>query len=441
MSDFPLLLYVITLLFWIGCIHGEGGIGLGIRFLFLLSTFDFFLAGPFLYFLADITPKGVGENYRNAALSLTLYGFLSFLVAGYYIVPSLMGSRLSMPTAWTALATKERLAVQRKAGYHLLKVGLVSLLLNPIALRIPTVRAIWSTINCLIETGMVMLFINAILANDRRRLVNLFMLQVGIGAVRAVFSGHFGFVVLQSQLLLCLALLSSRPRPSAWLILGVAGCIAFIPVTIWLSGREKMREAMGKGAGISERITAFLEGATMPDSINPIDEANLNRVQERLDYSNLFAAALQHTPENEPYAMGSTIFEPAMMALIPRIIWPSKPISAGGSAYVTRFTGIDFQNASIATSYFFEFYVNYGPVAVIIGMGILGLVCGLGDYYYFKHAEKHIATEWTIFLCFWCLTIIDTMGQLAMSLPVALFVSYILKKTLPASIREAAPVG
>jgi hypothetical protein len=71
----------------------------------------------------------------------------------------------------------------------------------------------------------------------------------------------------------------------------------------------------------------------------------------------------------------------AMIALIPRTLWPGKPQYAGSGHLVTRYTGIQFaRGTSVGIGQVMELYVNFGDLGVLIGFTVVGLLLGFFDF-------------------------------------------------------------
>ena len=67
--------------------------------------------------------------------------------------------------------------------------------------------------------------------------------------------------------------------------------------------------------------------------------------------------------------------------LVPRAIWPDKPVVGGGGDLVTSFTGIEFaKGTSVGAGQVLEFYMNFGLLGVCIGFAVLGFVLMRLDY-------------------------------------------------------------
>src|SRR5262249_36798773 len=159
-------------------------------------------------------------------------------------------------------------------------------------------------------------------------------------------------------------------------------------------------------ATISERLDAIEFHRADPKIIGVLDPEDLKLIQHRIDQSHLLADAMKHTPAREPFAEGATIVEDVLFSLVPRFLWPEKPLTLGGSAFVSRFTGRPFDvKTSVGVNYVFEFYVNFGPLGAVVCMMVFGVVCGAIDYYFFRAGPRSFVVEWTVILCMWQLCV------------------------------------
>ena len=110
MSILTLLLYVVVLGLWVWCVHREGGIGIGVRFMFAFSMVQQFLVGPPLYVLSGLAESEFEYRNREQAVQLVLYCLLGFLVVAYLLTPLLVREPvLRMETAWKPFAHPQRL--------------------------------------------------------------------------------------------------------------------------------------------------------------------------------------------------------------------------------------------------------------------------------------------------------------------------------------------
>src|SRR5262249_39933632 len=101
MSIITISLYAAYLGLWVWCVHREGGIGIGVRFMYAFNVSQLFLVGPPLYALSGLADADVrGYGNREAAVQLVLYSMLGFVVGAYFLTPIVMGRLLHMEQAW-----------------------------------------------------------------------------------------------------------------------------------------------------------------------------------------------------------------------------------------------------------------------------------------------------------------------------------------------------
>jgi hypothetical protein len=433
-------LYAAALGLWIWATHREGGIGIGVRFLYAFSLVHLFLIGPPLYFISGLAETYEGYRNREQAVQLVLISMIGFVCGGYFLTPMLLQRRLRLDRAWLPFAHPARLARQWQVGKALVAAGALALLCAPVMFRFNTVRAVWSQVTLLVETGLVIMCVHGILSQNPRRIRAAFLILMVAGAFRVVAAGFFGGTAMTGLFLCSLIFMARGISPRAWVYLGLALYLMLIPYGIWISGRSKLRAAIMANASLLERAEAFDFEGDSPLLFNLFDPDDVKRIQHRIDQSHLLAAVIVHTPAKEPYAWGETMTENVLIALIPRFIWPSKPLASGGSEFVSRYTGMTFdKKTSVGVNYLFEFYVNFGPIGTVIGLLLLGLACGVLEYKFFELAPRSFAFEWTTILCMWTVCVnSDLISQLAMTLPVGLFVGWALARFF--EVTRLAPV-
>src|SRR4051812_46235184 len=73
-----------------------------------------------------------------------------------------------------------------------------------------------------------------------------------------------------------------------------------------------------------------------------------------------------------PFANGRTIAD-AVLGLVPRAIWPDKPIAAGSGDLVSVYTGLNFPEwTSVGIGQVMECYVNFGTPGLVFGFILIG---------------------------------------------------------------------
>lgn len=95
----------------------------------------------------------------------------------------------------------------------------------------------------------------------------------------------------------------------------------------------------------------------------------------RLDHFGTTAAIVDSTPSSIPYAGGAT-YLPLLYSWIPRLLWPGKPVATLANDWGRRYgflASTDF-DTSYNLPWLAEFYMNFGPLGVLMGMGMIGVV-------------------------------------------------------------------
>lgn len=89
---------------------------------------------------------------------------------------------------------------------------------------------------------------------------------------------------------------------------------------------------------------------------------------------------VQRTPSEIPYAPVSEVVEAPIVGLVPRLIWPSKPVLKSGLDFSHRYYNIPATvYTSSASTPIGDLYIHGGYLVVIMGMLILGFVLSIID--------------------------------------------------------------
>jgi hypothetical protein len=108
--------------------------------------------------------------------------------------------------------------------------------------------------------------------------------------------------------------------------------------------------------------------------------AHLERVDSRLNQNFLVGAAVSRLDRGlVPFADGATL-EDAALSVVPRVLWPNKPVVGGSGDLVSTYTGIRFaEGTSVGVGQVLECYINFGRTGIVIGFFVIGMVLVLAD--------------------------------------------------------------
>lgn len=278
-------------------------------------------------------------------------------------------------------------------------LGLLSyFVISPLARDIPTLGAVVSVLNQLLLLGICLGMWHA-WQHQNWRALGFWVLTLGaLPVMTIVVQGFIGFGTI--ALLTGLSFLASFFRPR-WLILlaGVAfllfGVSAFIT---YFRDRDEIRHIVWGGEGLEERVVQVVETFSEFELFDPGNERHLRSIDMRLNQNWMVGAAIEHINEGGgEFKYGATIVD-AAIAVIPRALWPDKPVGAGSGKMVSDATGIEFAaGTSIGVGQVLEFYYNFGTYAVIAGGVLWGIALSLLDTLASRALFSSNARRFTLF--------------------------------------------
>jgi hypothetical protein len=163
---------------------------------------------------------------------------------------------------------------------------------------------------------------------------------------------------------------------------------------------------------------------------DPWSKAHCEMVDIRFNQSMLVGAAVSRLDGTDDYASGRTIRE-GVLALVPRAVWPDKPMIAGSGNLVSEFTGIRFaEGTTIGVGQVLECFINFGTVGVVIGFLLLGTFVTLFDY---TAGQALVNNDWLRFatammLGICLLNIIGSLAETFTSAAACIVVMFIMRE-------------
>jgi hypothetical protein len=192
--------------------------------------------------------------------------------------------------------------------------------------------------------------------------------------------GFMGFGVFFLMSVVCFVGVFYRPR---WQMLLLAPAVLMVGLSLYpayLSVRTSIRQAVWGGASYGERLEKMALIATEYQWFDPDNPAHAKAIDSRLNQNILVGHSVRYLEAGRTEYGGVELLWNATIALVPRAIWPGKPMYAGSSGLVTRFTGIQFaRGTSVGIGQIMELYVSFGSFGVFLGFMVLGLLLGYFD--------------------------------------------------------------
>jgi hypothetical protein len=190
-----------------------------------------------------------------------------------------------------------------------------------------------------------------------------------------VGSGFLGFGVVALLCVGCFVFVAVRYW---WLCLPFAPVVLYFGLSLWVTyfaARKEIRAQVWGGESLAARLDVLYDGVVHRWLWLDLSDRHQVAKLERLDQNGLVGDAKVYLQQDAvDYARGKT-FVDAILALIPRLVWPDKPTYAGSGDLVSHFTGRVFsEGTSVGIGQVMELYVNFGPMGLVAGYVVLGFV-------------------------------------------------------------------
>ncbi len=317
-----------------------------------------------------LTPTNLTFSIKSMSREAVLFGLaaISLLSLGFRLVPGTARplGQLDLPYRRLTLL----------AGYFLL------LLLHLIAG--PLVGGGFA--QPLIVLGQLRLFFAALLfykwALDRSG-------GAAFSAVIAIelivgFSGFFsGFKQIFFVITIALLTLAPIRWKQVWPLLGAAAASMLVLGTVWTAIKVDYRSALNQGTGTQEVMISLDERLdTLQNLLANTSGSNLQsssvHLAARMAYTDFLAIVLNRVPEVQPHAEGAIWGEAVQNVLVPRFLYPDKPVMQSTSELTMRYTGLRLastaEGTSISMGYAADTYVDFG----FFGAALVFLLMGVG---------------------------------------------------------------
>jgi hypothetical protein len=265
-------------------------------------------------------------------------------------------------------------------AFFCLWTGLLVTYTLRVIVRIPSIGAIIEKGGGIWVLG-VLLGLQSALSRGSPRQTALWVASMGVyPSLTLLFGGFLSFASIPVFIILSTLTISTR---SSWRVAIGLPVVALVFFTFFLSyfqSRDRIRDAVWGGGTLNSRISESSLIFTGLEIFDPQKQSHLNALDLRLNQNYFVGRAEQRIRSNEvDLKYGHTLWE-ALISLVPRLIWPSKPVMAGSPAIIMEMTGfIVAEGTSYGIGNVMEFYINYGLPSLISGFLCLGILLGWLD--------------------------------------------------------------
>jgi hypothetical protein len=370
---FWVLVWVLTIAGTIMIRAHRGSRDVGLVWAYMANLWLLHWPGAVIYMLpwySRIEYSTVHAGFVQAGI-----GIFGFCVGAAFLAPMLV-DLLNPPGA--------------KAPYHppdallprtYIAIGIVAyLIIVPIALRAPTISAVATAATQLVIVGVCLRCWHGWHAKRPFMFYSALALAAIMPFVTVLGQGFLGYGAAAVMAVLCFNGSFIRPR---WKVVVAAVFIAYLGFTSYVTymrDRGEIRRVVWGGESLTNRFTSVLSTIRETEWFDPYNPVHLQRIDMRLNQNYLVGASVEMLSSGaRDYARGETVLQ-AIISIIPRALWPGKPVYAGSGDIVSVYTGISFAaGTSVGVGQVMEFYINFGTLGVFFGFLLLGSLVGMFD--------------------------------------------------------------
>lgn len=323
----------------------------------------------------------------------SVWGIVGFGIGAALIAPAMVRI-LEPPGAEKADATGVRPDALLPRTYVLVGV-LAYLILGPLLGDIPTISALAVAATQLIIVGICLRCWHGWFTRSKWLFYSALLLTALVPFATVLGQGFLGYGAAAVITVLCFNGSFIKPRWKVAVAAVIVAYVGFSGYVTYMRDRGEIRRVVWGGESVTNRFTSVLSTVRQAELFDPNNPAHLARIDARLNQNLLVGASVEMLESGaRDHAKGETVLQ-AIYALVPRALWPSKPVYAGSPGIVTQYTGITFAEfTSVGIGQVMEFYINFGTVGVVVGFLILGALVGMFDTW---AAQRLWAGDWLQF--------------------------------------------
>lgn len=418
-------------------------VGLVYGFVFILSLLH--LVGSAFY-LRDF-PGSFPRGAILAGLQVSTYAILSFATGVLVLAPLLL--------RWFPVPKDAGVINRphRDLPMAYLAVGFAGYILGDVLRGVPSMAAVSSVGEQFLIVGICLKLRQAWMGRNIFGVVAWAAATFALPFFTIVTQGFLSYGAMASFTILCF--LSNSVR-SLWRFGVGAALLGMLFLSFYVSymrDRNAIRGSVWGGQSMEDRVDRVTTMMGNLEWFNPMNDDHARRIDGRLNQDYLVGKAVEFLAGRDTFARGETIRD-SLLAVIPRAIWPDKPVGAGSGDLVTRFTGIRFaEGTSVGIGQVMEWYVNFatpGVVAWLLAVGAILRIVDLRAGRYLRNGNLQAFSIWylpSLALLNISGSMVELSASLASGVVVGLFVNRVVLQHLQKKRRRvrlgryAADVG
>lgn len=217
-----------------------------------------------------------------------------------------------------------------------------------------------------------------------RRNWGRFLMWAGVAAafptMTLLFTGFLSRAV-SSLFIACCGMMITAKSYLRVLVAVVIGTIVFMNLFLnYFLIRDELRSLINSGSAFESRINQVMAAV---DNFQMFDSQNISHLAAfdmRLNqnyFEGLAAARIEQGSVD--YLHGFSVWQ-AVISVVPRVIWPEKPVYGGSPEIVAHMTGLELSTTTAwGVGHVMELQINFGIPGLIVGFFLIGWLLGALD--------------------------------------------------------------
>jgi hypothetical protein len=360
--------------------HSRDGGGVGLLMTYVLSFGVMHWFPSTLHLLPWFETRAttlVAEGMRQSAFAMVSLCFGAEVMAWMWK----RRAQYTAPPAWQYAPSGVCRALDATRVGYVLVVGFVLYaILSRFIGAIPGLQAIVATGSAVLVVGLSLEVWNARTTGSRAGLALWLAVPLLLPLVTVITQGFLGYGFAAMLTVYAFSANFIRPR---WKVLVAASLLAYVGLSVYITymrDRSDIRRMVWGGSSFTDRASQLLGTFAGMEWFDYRSQAHLDRVDSRLNQNFLVGAAVLRLDRGlVPFADGATL-EDAALSVVPRVLWPNKPVVGGSGDLVSIYTGIRFaEGTSVGVGQVLECYINFGRTGIVIGFVVIGMLLVLAD--------------------------------------------------------------
>jgi hypothetical protein len=418
--------------------HWRGNAGAGLMFAYVLMFGVLHWIGPAIFLLPWHDQRGA--QFTVEGLRLATIALIALTAGSEVVVWASRRTALAAALDATPLPIDMRLV-----NLYFVTGATLYLVVMPFAGALPSLTAFVSTGSVLMVLAMGLHCWNGWITGNRRRFWVWLAWSAAWPVVTVLGEGFLGYGF--GFMLMVVAFVASFYRPR-WQVVVAGALLAYGGLSVYVTymrDRVAIRDVVWNDGALIDRAASVGESISRMEWFDFTDPKHLRRVEDRLNQDWLVGAASYYLDSRpSEFARGDTLVA-AFAAVVPRAIWPDKPIIGGSGDLVSRYTGLRFADGtSVGVGQVMEAFVNFGADGVVLVFFVIGVVIVLVDRwsaYRLSHGDGNGFAVWYLpGLCL--LQIGGSLSEVTSAAAASFVMAFLLNRIaiLKRWVRGGAPV-